>query len=304
VTETIRVVNMSREVYYAPQMVAIDAGFFEDEGLQVEVQVVDTSQVPLEVAGGRADFALCGMWQPWLYVERLGIPFTVFAELNQQVPLLLFSRVVEAEFDWGSLEGSTVIQTDLSACSPWTAVQGLLRAQHVDLGRVGMLAGFPPEEALTLFKAGLGEVAEVFAGLSAPPWLADKDVHQLVDWERDLGRIPWSVYFTTPERLEALRAQAVGFTRALGRAQQWLRAHSAEDAAALLGHRFPDAKPGDLALLIGAFLARDQWPASPHMETEAVERWRGILGDVGLLSPGLPFEEIVDVEIATAAVGG
>ena len=105
-TDKIRCVDMSADFYYALQAVAADAGFFADEGIEVEFNVVDTSKVPAVLNAGEADIALCGMWQPWMYVERLGMDYKVFAQLNQQVPLMLFSREPAEKFDWRTLPGA------------------------------------------------------------------------------------------------------------------------------------------------------------------------------------------------------
>jgi NitT/TauT family transport system substrate-binding protein len=301
-TTKLRVVAMSDEVYYAPQMLAQDLGFNADEGLEIEPVLVDTSKVPGAVTDGTVDFALCGMWQPWMYNERFGTTFRVFARLNQQVPLMLFGRT--PDFDWSSLSHGTLLHQLTVACSPWCVVQGLLDAKGVDRGTMRMVDGFPPDEALTLFKAGLWDVAEVFVGDGAQAWFDDPEVFPIVDWERDLGRIPWSVYFTTEDRLDALRPQLVAFARALGRAQDWLRTHDADEVTAALEPRFPAMRAAELRTLVAHFLRTEQWPPDPVMEHESSERWRAILAEVGILAPGMPVEAFTDTSLAAEAMTG
>ena len=165
---TVRILGMIDEVYYTPQIVASRLGFFRDEGLDVEFTVGDIADLPRSVATGDADFALCGLWQPWLYAERLDAPVVAFAELNQQVPLMLFGRVPADEFDWSSLNGGTFQHTSVMAASPWCALQELFRLKGVDLGAVNLFLGSQPAEARELFKAGSGDIVELF-GLGATP---------------------------------------------------------------------------------------------------------------------------------------
>lgn len=176
---TVRILGMIDEVYYTPQIVAFRLGFFRDEGLDVEFAVGDITELPRAVTVGEADFALCGLWQPWLYAERLDAPLVAFAELNQQVPLFLFGRVPAEEFDWSSLNGGTVHHTSVMAASPWCALQELFRLKGVDLGAVRLVLGCQPSEARELFRAGSGDVLELF-GLGATPLLADPDAHHIV----------------------------------------------------------------------------------------------------------------------------
>jgi NitT/TauT family transport system substrate-binding protein len=293
----LRVVNMSGEVYYAPQMVALEAGYFRDEGLDVGIEIIPPAKLPFAISSGEADFALSGMWQAWLYNERLGTDLKVFAQVVQRPPLMLFGRVPAAEFDWASLSQSALIHTSVLACSPWCVMQAMLRVKGVDLSRMGLLIGFSPEEALRLFKPGLGDVVEIFAGLDGIPWLSERDAHQLVDWGADLGSVPWSVYFAKADRLKNLQAEAAAFSRAIGRAQQWLCEQTADEVSALLHTRYRGTERSALCQLIAMFQRNHQWPASALVQREGVERWRHILTDIGLLKPA-PFDEIVVTGIA------
>jgi NitT/TauT family transport system substrate-binding protein len=299
---TIRVACMSDEVYYAPQMVAQQAGFLADEGLTLEPVLVDTCDVPAVLDSGEATIALCGMWQPWLYQERLGRDYTVFAQLNQQVPLQIYGRT--PELDWASLSDSgTLLLTSMVACSPWAAVQGLMHAKGVDLAGLRTVVSFPAQEAHTLYKAGFGDIVEVFSSLDFVPFAEDPELHSIVDWERDLGRIPWSVYFAPTDRMAPAREEIVAFTRALGRAQQWLREQNADEVTALLEPFFADVPAASLRVVIDHFQRTEQWPATAEVQQDASERWRSILQTVGILHAPEPVEQFVDFEIAaTAAV--
>lgn len=303
-SKPIRVANMSAEVYYAPQMVADRAGFLRDEGLELEVALVDTCDVPAALERDEVDIALCGMWQPWLYNGLKGTDYRVFAQLNQQVPLSLFSRVPAEEFDWSALSnGGTTLLTSLVACSPWAALQGMLHAQAVDLGSMRMVDGFPPNEAHELFTAGYGDLLEIFTSLDVVPFLRDPDLHLVANWEEDLGKIPWSVYFTGAAKLAEYRPEAVAFTRALGRAHAWLGSHEAGEVAELIQPGFPGVPLADLELVVGQFQRSAQWPDASAVQQEASLRWQAILERVGVLQPGVTFDDLVDLTIATDATG-
>lgn len=300
---TVRILGMIDEVYYTPQIVAFRLGFFRDEGLDVEFTVGDITELPRAVTVGEADFALCGLWQPWLYAERLNAPLVAFAELNQQVPLFLFGRVPAEEFDWSSLNGGTVHHTSVMAASPWCALQELFRLKGVDLGAVRLFLGCQPSEARELFRAGSGDVLELF-GLGATPLLADPDAHHIVRWGTDLGTLPWSIYYTSRDRLRDRRREAVAVTRALSRALQWVSDHSAEEITHVVAPWFPTVDEADVHLLVGFFLAQEQWPATPALDPASDERWRGLLIRSGVLAHGAPRAEIVAEEIAAEAITG
>jgi NitT/TauT family transport system substrate-binding protein len=302
---TVRVANMSGEIYYAPQMVADRGGFLRDEGLELEVLLVDTCDVPAVLDRGDADLALCGMWQPWLYKALKGTDYRVFAQLNQQVPLSLFARVPAEEFDWAALgaDGTTLL-TSVVACSPWAALEGLLLSKGVDLGAMRTVVGFPPREAHDLVHAGYGDLVEIFTSLDVVPFLRDESLHRVVDWTKDLGPIPWSVYFSHAEWLARQRPLAAAFSRALGRAQRWLAEHEAGEVAELIAPEFPGVSVGDIELVVGEFQDSEQWPEEPDLQREASLRWQSILERVGVLVPGVSYEDLVDPTVVAEAVRG
>ena len=296
-SEPLRVLGMIDEVYYAPQIVAFRNGYFADEGLGVEFRVGELIDLPPAVTSGNADVALCGLWQPWLYTEQFGAPLVAFAEINQQVPLFLFAREPADCFDTASLGNRTFLHTSVLAASPWVALQELLRFHGVDLNTLRLVLGVPPTEARQLFKGGYGDLLELF-GLGAAPFLVDPGVHSVGAWGRDLGTIPWTVYYTTRDALEALEPKIVSFTRALSRALQWIRTSTADEVTAVVAPWFEGVDEDAVGHLVEAFLAAEQWPATPEVEPVSVERWRTMLVRSGLLQRGCDYLDIVDPEIA------
>ena len=300
-SEPLRVLGMIDEVYYAPQIVAFRNGYFADEGLEVEFNVGELVDLSPAVASGKADVALCGLWQPWLYAEQFGAPLVAFAEINQQVPLFLFAREPADRWDTASLEGGTFLHTSVMAASPWVALQELLHVHDIDLNTLRLVLGNPPAQARELFKGGYGDLLELF-GLGAAPFLADPDVHSVGAWSRDLGTIPSSIYYATRDALKALEPEIVAFTRALARALQWIRASSANEVTGVVAPWFESVDEDAVGHLVEAFLASEQWPATPEVEPVSTERWRTMLVRSGLLQRGSDYLDIVEAEIAASVL--
>ena len=107
----VRLNEVVHSVFYAPQYVAQELGFFEEEGLDVSVAVgngADKSMTAL--LSDSADIALLGT-EAGLYVYAEGkadYPKT-FAQLTQRAGNFLVSREKEPDFQWSDLEGKSVI---------------------------------------------------------------------------------------------------------------------------------------------------------------------------------------------------
>ncbi|EGL82427.1 ABC transporter substrate-binding protein [Caldalkalibacillus thermarum TA2.A1] len=92
--KTVRVAEVTRSIFYAPQYVALSQGFFEKEGLKVELTTTwggDKTMTTLLSDG--ADIALVGS-ETSIYVYQQGSedPVINFAQLTQTDGTFLVSR--------------------------------------------------------------------------------------------------------------------------------------------------------------------------------------------------------------------
>ena len=107
----VRLNEVVHSVFYAPQYVAQELGFFEEEGLEVTVAIgngADKSMTAL--LSDSADIALLGT-EAGIYVYNEGkedYP-KAFAQLTQRAGNFLVSRIEEPNFAWNDLKGKSVI---------------------------------------------------------------------------------------------------------------------------------------------------------------------------------------------------
>ena len=109
--QTIHVSEVTRSVFYAPQYVAINNGYFEEKGLEIELSTgqgadavmtsVLANQVEIGFAGPEASI--------YVYNEGKEDYTEVFAQLTKKDGSLLVSRTNEENFSWENLKGKTVI---------------------------------------------------------------------------------------------------------------------------------------------------------------------------------------------------
>jgi NitT/TauT family transport system substrate-binding protein len=110
-TETIRVAEVTRSIFYAPQYVALSEGFFEDEGLNVELTTTwGGDKTMTAVLSDGADIALVGS-ETSIYVQAQGSsdPVINFAQLTQTDGTFLVARENIENFEWAQLKGSTFL---------------------------------------------------------------------------------------------------------------------------------------------------------------------------------------------------
>ena len=108
---TIQVNEVTRSVFYAPQYLAIANGFFEEEGLEIELTTGQgADKVMTAVLAGQSDIGFCGP-EAAIYVYNEGKEdyIEVFAQMTQKDGSFLVSKEPTDNFQWTDLVGKTVI---------------------------------------------------------------------------------------------------------------------------------------------------------------------------------------------------
>src|SRR5690554_5103514 len=109
--QDVKVGEVTRSIFYAPQYVAISEGFFEEEGLDVDLTTTwggDTTMTALLSDG--IDIALVGAETSiYVYAQEANDPAINFAQLTQTDGTFLVSREPVDDFDWDDLKGSVFL---------------------------------------------------------------------------------------------------------------------------------------------------------------------------------------------------
>src|SRR5690554_6136630 len=109
--QKIRLNEVTHSVFYAPQYVALNLGFFEEEGLEIELTTGQgADKVMTSVLSGQADIGFAGP-EAAIYVYNEGKKDygVVFAQLTKRDGSFLVGRKAKENFKWENLKGSVLI---------------------------------------------------------------------------------------------------------------------------------------------------------------------------------------------------
>lgn len=103
--------EVAHSIFYAPQYAAIELGYFEEAGIDLElVNGAGADKVMTALVSGDADIGFMGS-EASIYTYANGAKdYAVnFAQLTQRAGNFLVGRQPEADFDWAALKGKKVI---------------------------------------------------------------------------------------------------------------------------------------------------------------------------------------------------
>ena len=285
--KTLRLCEVTHSVFYAPQYVALSQGFFEEEGLAIELSNGGgADKVMTAVLTGQADIGLAGP-EACIYVYNQGkddYP-RIFAQLTKRDGSFLVGRSDEA-FDWNDLKGKTIIGGRKGGV-PEMTLEYVLK-QHgivpqedavVDTSvQFNMMAG--------AFTGGQGDYVTLFEPTATEVERAGHG-YILCSIGEESGEIPYTAYFASQSYMTAHPEVIQSFANAIARAQQWIVDHTDREVAEAIIDQFPDTDIDTLEAVTARHRQIDAWNAGPMMARSALERLETVMTEAGELARAL-----------------
>ena len=299
---TVRLNEVTHSVFYAPQYVAMELGFFEEEGIAIELtNGGGADKVMTAVVSGQSDIGLAGP-EACIYIYNQGkddYP-RIFAQLTKRDGSFLIGRTDE-DFTWENLRGKTIIGGRKGGMPEMTLEYVMKQngvVPHVDAVvdtsvQFNMMAG--------AFTGGQGDYVALFEPAATEVVNAGQG-YLLCSIGEESGEIPYTAYFASQTYLQENSDVVAGFCRALHKAMVWIESHTDEEVAQVMLPQFPDT---DLAVLT-AVTARhreiDAWNTGLTMEQSSLERLEAVMTEAGELEKEqwVDFAALVDNSWAEA----
>lgn len=302
-TATVRLSEVTHSVFYAPQYVALEQGFFADEGLNIELtNGGGADKVMTAVLTGQADIGLAGP-EACIYVYNQGkddYP-VVFGQLTKRDGSFLVGRA-DVPFSWELLRGKTVIGGRAGGV-PEMTLEYVMRQNGVVPGtdaavdttvQFNMMAG--------AFTGGNGDFVTLFEPTATEVAQAGKG-YILASIGQESGEIPYTAYFAARSYVDANPETVQGFVNAIARAQQWVAEHTDRQVAEAICDQFPDTDLDILERVCARHREIDAWNRTPVMERQALERLETVMTQAGELAADqwVDFDGLVDNRFAQKA---
>jgi NitT/TauT family transport system substrate-binding protein len=288
----IRMAENFRAVFYAPFYGAHALGFYEREGLEVELLTSSApGGGPTALADGAADITWGGPLRVMkAHDEDPSSPLVCFCEVVGRDPFFLVGKGDAQSF---RLEHLTRLRlaTVSEVPTPWLCLQHDLRERGIDPPKLARSTDTTMAENLAALRAGRLDVIQVFEPYAS---LAVKDGAQVLYAASTRGPTVYTTFLATRAGIDKHRNAFAALTRAMGQMQRWLGEEGGKGLAAATARFYPDAEPDVLRMALQRYHDAGLWSASTAVSRTGFAR----LGE-GLLSGGYiarspSYEDCVD----------
>lgn len=299
----IKVGEVTRSVFYAPQYVALAKGFFAEEGLDVELQTTAGGDKTMTaLLSGAIDVALVGA-ETSIYVYQQGSenPVINFAQLTQTDGTFLVSREEIGDFDWEMLKGSTFLGQRKGGM-PQMAGEFTLRKHGIDPHKdLNLIQNIDFANITAAFVSGTGQFVQLFEPQASIIEREGKgDV--VASFGTESGRLPYTVFMTRQSYMSEHADSIQRFTNAIHKAQRWVQSHTPEETAEAVAPYFKDTDMDILASSIQRYLEQGTYATTPALEEEAWNNLLDVMEGAGELNERVEAEKLVDNTFAEKAV--
>lgn len=291
----IKVNEVTRSVFYAPQYVAISEGFFAKHGIDIDLTTGQGADaVMTAVLANQCDIGFAGP-EASIYVYNEGKEdYTeVFAQLTKKDGSFLISKNKTDNFSWQDLKGKTVIPGRKGGV-PYMTLEYVLKKNGID-----------PQKDLTLddsikfdlmagaFASGNADYVTLFEPTASLTQSQNKG-YIVASVGKEAGEIPYTAYFAKKSYIKNNENIIQNFTDAIYEGQKWVKSHSANEIAKSIQSFFPSTDIDQLTAAIKSYQDIDAWSDTPILKEEAFNRLQEVMTMAGELKNTVPYDKIIN----------
>jgi len=301
--QKVKLMEVTHSLFYTPQYVAITQGFFEEEGLEIELSDGGgADKVMAALISGEVDIGFMGL-EASVYVYGQGRDdYAVnFAQLTQTDGSFLVGREKDDDFTFDKLKGKSVIGGRKGGM-PEMTLEYVLKSNGLDLDKdVEVRTDIQFDAMAGAFLAGEGDYVTLFEPVASSLEKEGKG-YVVASIGEAGGYIPFTGYSTTKEYMEKNEDIIQGFTNALYKAMVWVEESSTEEIVKAVKPQFPDTEDDILAALVERYRDQKSWYPDLLITEDGLNHMMDIMELAGELDTRADYEKIVTTKFVEKAM--
>ena len=295
--------EVAHSIFYAPQYVAIEEGYFEEEGLKIDlVNGFGADKVMTAVISGEADIGFMGAEASvYAYQEGATDPVVNFAQLTQRAGNFLVAREEMPDFQWSDLKGKKVLGGRKGGM-PEMVFEYILRKNGID-----------PQKDLTIDQSiDFGSTAAAFTGDDSAEFTVEFEPsataleqegagYVVASLGVDSGYVPYTSYSAKTSYMEEHPEVIQKFTNGLQKGMEYVQTHTPAEIAAVIAPQFPETDLETITTIVTRYHEQDTWKENLVFEKESFELLQDILEESGELKERVDYDKLVTTAYAQKA---
>lgn len=294
---TVKVAEVTHSVFYAPQYIAIEKGFFKEQGLNIELTLTSgADNVMAAVLSKDADIGLSGS-EATIYVYNKGEKdyIKTFAQLTQKDGSFLISREKIDNFKLEDMKGKYIIGGRQGGM-PEMTLEYALKQNGID-----------PKKDLTIntsiqfasmagaFIGGTGDFVSLFEPLATQ--IENEGYgYKVAQLGTLTDNIPYTAYNARISYIKENQEIIERFTKAIQKGLDFIHEKSSDEITNAIIDQFPDTSYNDIKTAVESYLKNDTWPKTTTFTESSFEHLQNIVIEAGFLDKKVNYSDLIHVK--------
>ncbi len=292
--EKVRLAEVAHTIFYAPMYVAIEEGYFEEKGIEIELTLASgADKVSAAVLAGDADIGFAGS-EATIYVYNGGEKdyLKTFAQLTQKDGSFIVAREDIEDFTLEDLVGKTIIGGRAGGMPEMTLEWSLTDAGIDPKNDLNIDTSVAFSAMSSAFIGGTGDFVALFEPNALQ--LEQEGYGYVVASLGELGGVvPYTAFFARDSYLNDNKELIANFEEAIQMGLDFVHSKSDEEVAEAIIDQFPDTSLEDLTKVVARYRSIEAWPKTTAFTEESFNHLQDIMINANELDSKVPFSDLM-----------
>ncbi len=290
----VRLAEVTHSSFYSPLYVAIEKGYFKEEGINLELILTPgADKVSSAVLSGDVEIGFAGAESAiYVYKQDEEDYLQIFAGLTKRDGQFIVSRKKQSDFKLEDLYNKEIL-VGRSTGMPALNFLNALKKNNIDTDKINVNTAVEFSALSGSFIGGVGDYVNLFEP-NATSLVKEGYGHVVASVGMLSGEVPYTAFYARKSYVKNNSDILEKFTNAINKGIKYTLDNDAEIVAKDIIDQFPDTSIKDLAEMIDRYKEYDCFLESPYISEGLFTNLEDFLIDFNLLDDYVPYKDLVN----------
>ncbi len=293
-TTKVKLAEVTHSAFYSPLYVAIEEGYFAEEGIDLEVILTPgADKVSAAVLSNTVDIGFAGT-ESAIYVYQGGEEdyLVTFAGLTKRDGQFILGRNCTDEFKLEDLYGKEIL-VGRQGGMPALNFLNAMKNSNIDITKINVNYAVDFASLSGSFIGGVGDYVDLFEP-TATSVVKNGNACIVESIGKLSGEMPYTAFYARKSFLNDNNDTLKKFTNAINKGLKYVQEHEAKDIAKIVLPQFPDSSLDDLTIIINNYKKYDSWLLDSFINETSFNNLQDVLEDNKLIEKRVPYNKLIN----------
>lgn len=290
----VRLAEVTHSSFYTPLYVALENGYFEDEGLEIELILTPgADKVSAAVLSNDVEIGFAGAESAiYVYDQDEADYLQIFAGLTKRDGQFIVARDNYDDFSLEELYGKEILVGRSTGMPALNFLNGL-KNMGIDIDKININYSVEFAALSGSFIGGTGDFVNLFEPNATS--LEEQGYGTVVASVGEMsGEVPYTAFYARKSYIKENSDVIDAFTKAIARGIEYTLENDSKIVAEDIIEQFPDTDVSELTLMIDRYKEYDCWLENPFVNEEIFTNLEDFLIDFDLIDEYVSYEDLVN----------